>query len=44
MPVDDKWPALEKAVASRREQVIDLIQEMVRRPSFEGEGEVPSDS
>ena len=40
MPVDDKWPALEKAISSRRDQVIELIQEMVRRPSFEGEGEV----
>jgi acetylornithine deacetylase len=40
MTADKVWPAFEKAIISRREQVIDLIQEMVRRPSYEGEGEV----
>jgi acetylornithine deacetylase len=40
MSVDNKWPNLENAISSRRDQVIELIQEMVRRPSYEGEGEV----
>jgi acetylornithine deacetylase len=40
MPLEEKWQALEQAIASRREQVIELIQEMVRRPSYDGEIEV----
>ena len=40
MAAEDVWPVLEQSIASRREQVIELIQELVRRPSFEGEGEV----
>lgn len=40
MTDDNLWPTLEKAISSRREQVIELIQEMVRLPSYEGEGEV----
>jgi acetylornithine deacetylase len=40
MPAEEKWLALENAISSQREQVIELIQEMVRRPSYEGEGEV----
>ncbi len=40
MAAVDVWPALEQSIASRRDQVIELIQELVRRPSFEGEGEV----
>ena len=42
MSVEEKWSNLEKAISTRRSQVIELIQEMVRRPSFEGEGEVQS--
>jgi len=40
MSADNVWPAVEKAIAARRDQVIELIQELVRLPSFEGEGEV----
>ncbi len=40
MSTNNAWAALEKAIAARREQVIELIQELVQRPSFEGEGEV----
>jgi acetylornithine deacetylase len=36
----DHWQALSQAIAARREAAIELIQELVRRPSFESEGEV----
>jgi acetylornithine deacetylase len=40
MSADTAWSALEQSINTRRDQVIHLIQEMVRLPSYEGEGEV----
>ncbi|MGW8225401.1 MAG: M20/M25/M40 family metallo-hydrolase, partial [Anaerolineales bacterium] len=40
MNADTVWPALEHSINARRDQAIQLIQDMVRIPSFEGEGEV----
>jgi acetylornithine deacetylase len=38
--MEEIWQKLSKAIANRRDMVIALTQEMVRRPSQNGEGEV----
>ncbi|MFL7894419.1 MAG: ArgE/DapE family deacylase [Anaerolineales bacterium] len=40
MNTETVWLALENSINARRDQVIQLIQDLVRIPSFEGEGEV----
>ncbi len=40
MPGHPAWPVLSKAIAARRQLALSLIQELVRRPSYESEAAV----